>query len=124
METVLRARPDVSAVAAALAGLLATAPEAALRDGPRAVQLAEGAAQRTEHRDAEALNSLAAAYAAVGRFAEAADTAARALDIARAEKRTALEGVLVERLAHYRSGRPARAMPHPGNDEERALPLR
>src|SRR5262249_5073383 len=61
-----------------LARLLATAPDPRVRDGAAALRLALQVRDRTGGGDPRALDTLAAAYAAVGRFDEARDTAARA----------------------------------------------
>lgn len=108
LDALLRERPDWTAVEATLAWLLATAEDAGVRNGVRAVQVAEDAARRTDRRDPDVLNSLAAGYAEVGRFSDATDTAAQALELARAAQRTALITALGERLAQYRAGQPAR----------------
>jgi tetratricopeptide (TPR) repeat protein len=108
LDALLRERPDWTAVEATLAWLLATAEDAGVRNGVRAVQVAEDAARRTENHDPDVLNSLAAGYAEVGRFTDATDTAAQALELARAAQRTALITALGERLAQYRAGQPAR----------------
>jgi len=60
-----------------LAMLLASAPDDALRNGPRAVELASRAEQLGGH-DAFTLSALAAAYAETGRFQEAVATARQA----------------------------------------------
>ena len=110
LDDVLRQRPGLGPAAeATLAWLLATAPDraAARRRACRAV----GRASRrrdTGHTDADVLNSLAAAYAEVGRFADAVDTATQALPLAHASGRTALERTLNDRLAQYRAGQPVR----------------
>jgi len=54
-----------------LAWVLATRPEASPRDGAEAVELAQQANRLSEGANASMLGTLAAAYAAVGRFAEA-----------------------------------------------------
>ena len=56
--------------------ILATSPDAAVRDGGRARALAERAVRLTSEHDAESLDSLAAAFAEQGSF-EAARQAAR-----------------------------------------------
>jgi len=61
-----------------LAWLLATASEDALRDGTEAVTLARRAVTATQGKDTAALDALAAAYAEVGQFDAALDTAAQA----------------------------------------------
>jgi tetratricopeptide (TPR) repeat protein len=65
-----------------LAWLLATGPEANLRDGAEAVSLAERACQLTRFSDPFLIGTLGAAYAEAGRFDEAIATAKRARDIA------------------------------------------
>jgi tetratricopeptide (TPR) repeat protein len=108
LEEALHERPHWTSVEATLAWLLATADDAHLRDGARAVQVAEAAAQRTNHQDATVLNSLAAAYAEVGRFSDAVDAASQALTLAHGSHQTALENALTSRLALYRTGQPVR----------------
>jgi tetratricopeptide (TPR) repeat protein/mono/diheme cytochrome c family protein len=77
----VRLRPDWVQAVGNLAWLLATSPSAALRDGNRAVNLAEHAADLTNRQSAGILDILAAAQAAAGRFdlAEATCEAALAL---------------------------------------------
>ena len=53
-------------------------PDVQVRNGPRAVELAERACQLTEWKTAFFLGTLAAAYAEAGQFADAAATAERA----------------------------------------------
>ncbi len=62
-----------------LAWVLATCPEAALRDGPRAVALARRAAAQSGGADPLALLTLSAAYAEAGQWAEAMAAAEQAL---------------------------------------------
>ncbi len=84
----------------------ATSADARWRDGAAAVPLAERACALTEHRDANALDTLAAAYAAAGRFADAARTARQALEMVDAGSEIADE--IRTRLALYEAGRPYR----------------
>ena len=67
--------PGDARLPGAMAWLLATSPEASLRDGARAVELAQRAVRLTGGREPDALDTLAAAYAEAGRFAEAVETA-------------------------------------------------
>jgi len=83
LRLVLEAKPEDAVTANNLAWLLATCPDAAYRDGPRAVELAEGACKATGHAVPAMLESLAAAYAEAGRFQDAVETARRALAILR-----------------------------------------
>lgn len=62
-----------------LAWVLATCPDASLRNGARAVALAERANQLTGGGDPLVLGTLAAAYAEAGRFPEAVEAAGRAM---------------------------------------------
>lgn len=76
---VLALLPDSPEPFAELGWILATHPEPTPRDVRQAVSLAEHAAQLTSRRDARVLNTLGAAYAAAGRFDEAAAMAREAL---------------------------------------------
>jgi len=78
----LQLNPDYLGAKNNLAWLLATCPDAALRDGKRAVKLAKQVARLIGSEHPSALDTLAAAYAEAGRYAEAAATAQRALDAA------------------------------------------
>jgi tetratricopeptide (TPR) repeat protein len=60
-------RPDSMPALASLAWLLATAPDASLREPDEAVRLAEHAIELTERPDAALLDLLAVAHAAAGR---------------------------------------------------------
>jgi len=71
--------PDDVRAGSRLAWLLATAPHDQLRDGGRAVVLAERAAEAMGFASAEVLDVLAAAYAEVGRFEMAVRTAQKAV---------------------------------------------
>ena len=66
-----------------LAHLLATCPVDSLRDGQRAMQLAEQAIQLYGKPQPDMLDTLAAAYAEVGDFKNAVETQQRALELAR-----------------------------------------
>ena len=70
----LQLKPDWMPAVASLAWLLATAPDAALRDATQAIRFAEQAADLTGRQDASALDILAAAYAAAGQFDRAVAT--------------------------------------------------
>ena len=73
-------------------GAGATAPDDALRDGPTAVTLAERACERTRQAVPMFLDTLAAAYAEAGRFADAVTTQERAVELAPADGRAAEPG--------------------------------
>jgi tetratricopeptide (TPR) repeat protein len=88
-----------------LAWLLATCPDANLRDGKRAVGLATRACDLNRWRDANDIENLAAGYAECGQFDEAVKWQAKALDVGtgllhRDEAR--------QRLDLYKAGKPFR----------------
>jgi hypothetical protein len=103
-EAALRLRPDGGPAAVGLAWLLATTPDTSLRDPPRAVALAHGVARSEEFRNANTLDTLAAAHAAAGDFDEAIAVARRAGAIAVRQGHEALAGSIAERLRRYESG--------------------
>ena len=66
-----------------LAWLLATCPEAALRNGDKAVKLAREANRLSDGKQWDYLDTLAAACAEAGQFREAVEVATRALGLAK-----------------------------------------
>jgi tetratricopeptide (TPR) repeat protein len=112
----LRIDPDHVAVLNETAWVLATNPDAALRDGAQAVELAERAARLTGQRQPMILDTLAAAYAESGRFAEAAQITAQSLEFARKQNNRRLIESLEPRLALYQSGAPYRDLRAAAND--------
>ncbi len=93
-------RPGYTDAANNLAWLLATAADPALRDPQEAIRLVEADAQAAQA--AWLLDTLAAAYAADGRFEEAIRTADRAARIATEQQLTASAEEIRERLSLYR----------------------
>jgi len=85
-----------------MAWILATHPQASVRDPRRAVGLAERAVELGGNAEGIALDTLAAAYANAGRFDEAVVTARRALDAVELRDDTA------RRLQLYLRGEPYR----------------
>ena len=65
-----------------LAWRLATSPENDVRNGPKAVELAQHAVSITSRLDLMSLETLSAAYAEAGRFEEAVSTGREALALA------------------------------------------
>jgi len=84
-----------------LAWLLATCKDPAVRDGDRAVELAEQARRLAEAPGYEILDTLAAACAEAGDFARAVETQQRAVAAAPPPVREMLQG----RLELYQAGR-------------------
>ena len=107
LEAAYAANPGDVSVANNLAWLLATCPDAAYRDGPRALRLAEWACKATSHQSPPLLDSLAAAYAEVGQFDEAVRVTRQAIEIVRSNPKASTE-TLESRLALYLAGKPCR----------------
>ena len=84
-----------------LAWVLATASQAALRDGRQAVALAERANQSAGGENPIFLHTLAAAYAEAGRFDDAVRTAQRAMVLAQTAGQSDLAGRLNDELKLY-----------------------
>jgi Tfp pilus assembly protein PilF len=89
-----------------LAWLLATCPDASLRNGNKAVELARQANALTGGENPLMLHTLAAALAEAGRFPEAVETAQRALHLAGAQSNTRLAGALESEMKLYQAGVP------------------
>jgi len=104
----LRIQPDVVPVLNQAAWVLATCPEASVRNGAEAVELAERAAQISGGQDPATLDALAAAYAEVGRFADAVQTAKRALRLATQQSEQDLAQALSSALTLYEAKTPLR----------------
>ena len=108
MEEILRHDPVRLRTLVPLALLYATHPDPALRNGSRAVALAEQVARLSGERDPQALDLLAAAQAEGGRFDDAVTTAARAAALARELGQADLAERIDARQALYRSGKARR----------------
>ncbi len=102
----VRLQPDNVMGLNQLARALATNGEASLRDGRRAVELAQRAARLTGNRDPDILDTLAAAYAEAGRFSEAVKSAEQALALATSQNNVALADALRVRIKLYRAESP------------------
>src|SRR5439155_26860248 len=104
LEARLARTPDVPAVANLLAWIHATNPDARWRNGTEAVRLAEHACALTGYRDPDLLDTLAAAYAAAGRFDDAVKIGRRAVEAASGNSEQAAE--IRARVASYEAGQP------------------
>ena len=94
-----------------LAWFLATNPKAELRNGAEAVRLAEQACRLSGGKEPRFWGTLDAAYAEVGRFAEAIVTAAKVRELALAAGQPEIAQRAEERLALYRANKPYRPPP-------------
>jgi tetratricopeptide (TPR) repeat protein len=109
-EKAVEIRPNHVSAVNDLAWLLATCPEDGLRQGDRAVQLAERACEATGQRMPTVLDTLAAAYAEAGRFPEAVATATKALQLVQPNQQPLADGIR-QRLERYKAGKPYRVQP-------------
>ncbi len=104
----LRIHPGLSHAANRLAWILATDPDPEIRAGSEAVGLAERFCRPPDDSNPMFLDTLAAAYAEVGRFGPALDTAGRASALAASTGQLELAAQIRQRMAAYREGRPVR----------------
>jgi serine/threonine protein kinase len=105
LETVIAGRPDHPEAIKDVAFLLATDPNDQMRDGARAVQLAEQGCKLTKYNHAGLLDALACAYAETGNFDSAvkcSEMAAKLCDTWRGEVHYA------KHLESFRQGKPWR----------------
>jgi Flp pilus assembly protein TadD len=92
-----------------MAWVLATAPDASIRDGIKAVEFAQQAMELSGGNDPKFLRTLAAAYAESGRFSEAITTARQAMMTATVQGKAGLAHVLYGDVELYRANVPLRA---------------
>ena len=104
----LELRPDYPGACNNLAWVLATSPQASVRNGARAVQLARQANQLTSGGNLVIVRTLAAAYAEAGRFPEAIETANQALQLATAQGKSAWADTLQKETRLYQAAVPLR----------------
>lgn len=91
-----------------LAWVLATSPDASIRDGSRAVKLAQEAVDLSGGKEPRFLRTLAAAYAEDNRFGEAISAAKQGFEIASAQGDLALAEKIRADVALYRIRTPLR----------------
>ena len=99
-------KPNYLEVQNNLAWVLAVAPQALLRNGRQAVELALQANQLAGGENPIILRTLAAAYAEAGQFPEAVETAQRALQLAETQSNTALANAIRSQMKFYQAGSP------------------
>lgn len=106
-------KPEWPAALNAMAWVLATHPNSAIRDGGRAVPIAERACELTQNKDPTLLDTLAAAHAAAGMYDKAVSRAEEALSMAVRAGNTDLAEQIRLRLELYRRGMPYREVEDP-----------
>jgi tetratricopeptide (TPR) repeat protein len=108
LRAALALAPDQDALRIDLAWHLATAPNAAVRNGAEAVHLAEELNHQTNGEDPLILDTLAAAFAESGRFDDAQKTIDRAIELLGKDLTTAELSEFVARRDLYRARQPFR----------------
>ncbi|KLU02012.1 TPR domain protein [Rhodopirellula islandica] len=98
--------PELAAAYSGRAWILATSPIGAFRDGPKAIEDAKRANQLSHWKQADQLDTLAAAYAEVGKFDEAVKYQEQAIRLSTDEK---LTKEFRSRLSLYRAEKPFRS---------------
>ena len=101
----VRLEPDWTLALNNLAWILATQPEAKLRNGNEATRFAMRAVSLTRRSNPNTLDTLAAAYAESGRFTDAVETAQNAIQKANASGHTNLVAEIESHLKIYESQR-------------------
>ena len=107
-QKVLMIEPDNGNAMSNLAWVFATSPDQSLRDGGRAVQLAEQAVRLSGDRIPILFRTLAAAYAENGRFSEAIQTAQQGIELANSQGNVGLANDLQGNIALYQERQPLR----------------
>jgi tetratricopeptide (TPR) repeat protein len=107
-QKVLEIQPDNGNALSNLAWVLATTPDDSLRDGSRAVQLAQRALRISGGRIPILFRTLAAAYAEDQQFPQAIETAEQGVELANKQSNFALAAELQSTITLYRENRPMR----------------
>ena len=110
-QRILAIEPDNGNALSNLAWVLATYPDASIRNGAKAVDFAQRALSISDQRSPIILRTLAAAYAEDKRFPEATKTAQEAAKLATAQGNAALARELETQIALYRKSAPLRDTP-------------
>jgi tetratricopeptide (TPR) repeat protein len=104
----LRIKPNWEKPMNSLAWILATHSDSNLRDPQEALSLALRACELADYQDPGFLDTLAAAYAAAGRFADAAATAEKAVQLTASGDNKQRHQAILNRLDLYRQQKPYR----------------
>jgi len=107
-QKVLAIQPDNGNAMSNLAWVFATSPDQSLRDGPKAVELAEQAIRISGGRIPILFRTLAAAYAESGEFSKAIQTAQQGIELANSQGNSGLATELQGNIAVYQDQRPLR----------------
>jgi len=107
-QKVLAIQSDNGNALSNLAWVFATSPDDSLRDGAKAVQLAQEALRISGRRIPIIFRTLAAAYAESGEFSKAIDTAQQGIELANSQGNSSLATELQGNIELYQQQRPLR----------------
>jgi protein O-mannosyl-transferase len=105
-EKAIEAEPDLLEALTNLAWILASSSDANIRNGPKAVELAEKASRLTGDTSPIVLRTLAAAYATNKSFDKALETSRRALQLAQERRDSELAETIRHEMSLYEVGLP------------------
>jgi tetratricopeptide (TPR) repeat protein len=105
-ERAVQLLPESADILSNLAWMLATCADPSLRNGPRALELAQRADRFSGDANPRILRSLAAAYAELGQFGQAAKTARRALELSLQDGESSFTQALRSEISLFDAGRP------------------
>jgi tetratricopeptide (TPR) repeat protein len=100
--------PKNVAIGRQVASLMATSPDASIRDGKEAVVVAQKMVELSEGKDQAAFDVLAAAQAEAGNFDAAVQNAQAALELANASGAEKSAGEIQTHLSYFQAGKPYR----------------
>ena len=100
--------PRMFAAGNNLAWILATNPDASIRDGMRAVEVAKKTCEMTGYKEYRLFSTLAAAYAESGDFAKAMEITQKAIQMASENNDQKTVDAMKERQIQFKSGSPVR----------------
>jgi protein O-mannosyl-transferase len=104
----LEINPDNISARSGLAWALATTPDPSLRNGAEALAIAQALCQGANASNPALLRVLAAAYAEMGRFAQAIETAQHGIEVATSQNNAQLAAILQDNLRLFQSEQPLR----------------
>jgi len=105
-ERAVQLRPESAGILSNLAWMLATCADPSLRDGQRALALAQRADRFSGDANPRVLRSLAAAHAELGQSGQAAKTARRALELSLQDGESSFTRALRREISLFDAGRP------------------
>jgi tetratricopeptide (TPR) repeat protein len=97
-------KPDYIEALNDMAWVLATVDDVSVQDANRAISYAERACELTGYKEANLLDTLAAAYAASGRFNDAITTAGQAVEAAKTNGKEDLANEIQNSIKLYQTG--------------------